>query len=92
MIVYILSKSHTIPRLLQWITIPFALVHEAVGSLRLNETDWLGSISEDTPWVWGEWTDFAVLLIFGGIPWQVRGKDGEEQEGGGSGGGGDDDY
>ncbi|XP_063584984.1 high-affinity choline transporter 1-like [Penaeus indicus] len=54
-----------------WITIPFALMHEAVGSLSLNETDWLGSISEDTPWVWGEWTDFAVLLIFGGIPWQV---------------------
>ncbi|XP_027208714.1 high-affinity choline transporter 1 [Penaeus vannamei] len=54
-----------------WISIPFALMHEAVGSLSLNETDWLGSIDADTPWVWGEWTDFAVLLIFGGIPWQV---------------------
>lgn len=54
-----------------WLAIPFALMHEAVGSLALSETDWLGSIDPETPWVWGEWTDFYILLIFGGIPWQV---------------------
>ncbi|XP_071532041.1 high-affinity choline transporter 1-like [Panulirus ornatus] len=54
-----------------WITVPFAMQHQAVGSLNPNVTDWVGSIPEETPWVWGEWTDFAVLLIFGGIPWQV---------------------
>ncbi|XP_076060354.1 high-affinity choline transporter 1-like [Oratosquilla oratoria] len=52
-----------------WISIPFAIKHEAVGSLAPSDTDWLGSIEE--PHLWGEWIDYAVLLIFGGIPWQV---------------------
>lgn len=52
-----------------WITVPFAITHEAVASLAPDVTDWVGSI--DQPWVWGEWADYAVLLIFGGIPWQV---------------------
>ncbi|XP_069960419.1 high-affinity choline transporter 1 [Cherax quadricarinatus] len=54
-----------------WVTVPFAMRNEAVGSLHPGFTDWLGSIPSDTPWVWGEWTDFALLLIFGGIPWQA---------------------
>ncbi|KAK8386520.1 hypothetical protein O3P69_010863 [Scylla paramamosain] len=54
-----------------WITVPFAIGHEAVSSLAPSVTDWVGSIPADTPWVWGEWADYAVLLIFGGIPWQV---------------------
>ncbi|XP_045136938.1 high-affinity choline transporter 1-like [Portunus trituberculatus] len=54
-----------------WITVPFAIAHEAVASLAPNVTDWVGSIPADTPWVWGEWADYAVLLICGGIPWQV---------------------
>ncbi|XP_069169304.1 high-affinity choline transporter 1 isoform X1 [Procambarus clarkii] len=54
-----------------WLAVPFAMSNEAVGSLSPSVTDWLGSISADTPWLWGEWTDFAVLLIFGGIPWQA---------------------
>lgn len=58
--------------LLQWITVPFAMVHESVGSLALNETDWLGSIEPTSP-EWGLWIDYWLLLICGGIPWQVRG-------------------
>ncbi|XP_066946719.1 high-affinity choline transporter 1-like isoform X1 [Macrobrachium rosenbergii] len=53
------------------LAIPFAMHHEAVGSLSLNETDWLGAISPDTPWVWAQWTDYYILMFFGGIPWQV---------------------
>ncbi|XP_066946723.1 high-affinity choline transporter 1-like isoform X2 [Macrobrachium rosenbergii] len=52
------------------LAIPFAMHHEAVGSLSLNETDWLGAISPDTPWVWAQWTDYYILMFFGGIPWQ----------------------
>ncbi|XP_063859734.1 high-affinity choline transporter 1-like isoform X1 [Scylla paramamosain] len=53
-----------------WITVPFAMVHESVGSLALNETNWLGSIEPTSP-EWGLWIDYWLLLICGGIPWQV---------------------
>jgi len=53
-----------------WLTVPYALTHKAVGSLALNETDWLGSIPADSP-QWGLWVDYWMLLICGGIPWQV---------------------
>ncbi|MCL4143438.1 UNVERIFIED_CONTAM: hypothetical protein GTU68_066654 [Idotea baltica] len=53
-----------------WLTIPFAINHDAVGSMSLNATDWIGSI-EAGSYVWGEWTDIYILLLFGGIPWQV---------------------
>ncbi|XP_064105782.1 high-affinity choline transporter 1-like isoform X2 [Macrobrachium nipponense] len=53
-----------------WLTVPFAYAHEAVGSLSLNETDWLGSIESTSP-EWGLWIDYWLLLICGGIPWQV---------------------
>ncbi|MCL4146821.1 UNVERIFIED_CONTAM: hypothetical protein GTU68_003607, partial [Idotea baltica] len=45
-------------------------MHPAVGSLSLNETDWLGSIEATSP-EWGVWFDYWMLLICGGIPWQV---------------------
>ena len=41
-----------------------------MGSLSLNETDWLGHIPSDSP-AWGLWVDYWLLLICGGIPWQV---------------------
>ena len=62
---------------MQWISVPFAQTHPAVGSLAPSVTDWIGAIDPGTPWVWGEWIDYYVLLIFGGIPWQV--SRGEEQ-------------
>ncbi|KAF2348984.1 Sodium/solute symporter [Trinorchestia longiramus] len=54
----------------QWLCVPFALQHSAVGSLALSETDWLGHIPADSP-AWGLWFDYWLLLICGGIPWQV---------------------
>ncbi|CAL4128601.1 unnamed protein product, partial [Meganyctiphanes norvegica] len=53
-----------------WLAIPFAMTSEYVGSLSLNETDWVGNIPADDP-SWGTWVDYYILLIFGGIPWQV---------------------
>ncbi|CAL4095525.1 unnamed protein product, partial [Meganyctiphanes norvegica] len=53
-----------------WLAVPFAWNHEAVGSLALNETDWVGSIEPWSP-EWGQWIDYWCLLICGGIPWQV---------------------
>ncbi len=53
---------------LQWMCIPFALVHPAVGSLVESEHDWVGTVEKKD---YGIWIDYAFLLIFGGIPWQV---------------------
>jgi len=52
-----------------WLTVPFAWVHEAVGPLESREdSDWIGSIESHQS---GQWVDFMLLLMFGGIPWQV---------------------
>jgi len=32
---------------------------------------WLGKWSDVSGWAFGEWADYYLLLIFGGIPWQV---------------------
>ncbi|XP_069937379.1 high-affinity choline transporter 1 [Cherax quadricarinatus] len=53
-----------------WLAVPFCVMNEAVGSLALNETNWLGSMEPASP-EWGLWVDFWLLLICGGIPWQV---------------------
>ncbi|XP_022098249.1 high-affinity choline transporter 1-like [Acanthaster planci] len=51
-----------------WICIPFALTNEAVEPIGLTSTRWLGTWD---PSFAGVWVDSALLLIFGGIPWQV---------------------
>ncbi|XP_071529907.1 high-affinity choline transporter 1-like [Panulirus ornatus] len=53
-----------------WLSVPYSMTNEAVGSLALNETNWLGSIEPSSP-EWGLWIDYWLLLICGGIPWQV---------------------
>lgn len=53
-----------------WMTIPFALTNSAVTPISITKGEWLG----DASWQWGSfgnWIDNAMLLIFGGIPWQV---------------------
>lgn len=55
-----------------WLCVPFALLHPAVTPLPVTaaaNTTWLGSLKPD-PWI-GNWIDSALLLIGGGIPWQV---------------------
>jgi len=51
-----------------WLTIPFAATHPAVTDISSTMGEWEGT------WEWSEagvWFDYAFLLIFGGIPWQV---------------------
>eukprot|EP00794_Sanderia_malayensis_P015049 gene15049-16602_t len=53
-----------------WLTIPFALTHEAVAPISQTTAKWASGAS----WKWdrfGIWMDNAFLFIFGGIPWQV---------------------
>lgn len=53
----------------QWLSFPFALKHDAVHDIKLNATDnWIKSLDE--PYI-GQYVDSYLLLIFGGIPWQV---------------------
>nr|XP_039265400.1 high affinity choline transporter 1-like [Styela clava] len=55
-----------------WISVPFALTNDAVGSIaetaHTGEGGWLGTWDPATT---GQWVDSALLLMFGGIPWQV---------------------
>ncbi|CAL8114354.1 unnamed protein product [Orchesella dallaii] len=55
-----------------WLCIPFALTNEAAGSLtealKDPSIDWIGELKREE---YGQWIDYALLLVFGGIPWQV---------------------
>jgi len=56
-----------------FLALPFAITHEAVTNIyeeKLPGTEtpaWYGSVNSQD---WGVWTDYAFLLLFGGIPWQ----------------------
>ncbi|XP_078494547.1 high-affinity choline transporter 1-like isoform X2 [Ciona intestinalis] len=54
-----------------WLSIPFAFTHPAVSDIATtayHSPNWLGTWDISTT---GLWIDSALLLIFGGIPWQV---------------------
>ena len=55
-----------------WVAIPFALEHKSVGSIIVTWPEWRGSIDKSK--IVG-WLDGLLLLIFGGIPWQVSLQD-----------------
>ena len=55
-------------RLLQVLSIPFAWKHPAVDQQRLLDQDWFGSVQ---PAQSGIFIDYYLLLILGGIPYQV---------------------
>ena len=71
--------------LFQWLAVPFALTDDAVSSITstsreidvvtvngtISQTGWLGSLAADKA-VICNYIDSFLLLIFGGIPWQVR--------------------
>ena len=56
----------------QVLAVPFALTNEAVTSIvetaQVEGGGWKGHLQGVS---WGLYIDFALLLIFGGIPWQV---------------------
>lgn len=51
-----------------WMCIPFAWSNPHVKSLSGMEVDWIGEIGEKKFWFY---CDYGLLLVFGGIPWQV---------------------
>ncbi|GAB6018839.1 hypothetical protein CHUAL_000500 [Chamberlinius hualienensis] len=51
-----------------WLCIPFAMSHPATGSISPSNIDWIGHL--ETKYI-GQYLDYALLLVFGGIPWQV---------------------
>uniref|UniRef100_A0A336MDH6 CSON000055 protein n=1 Tax=Culicoides sonorensis TaxID=179676 RepID=A0A336MDH6_CULSO len=51
-----------------WMCIPFAWMNEHVQSLSSMEVDWIGEIDPKEKWFY---MDYGLLLVFGGIPWQV---------------------
>ena len=53
---------------LQWLAVPFAMTNPAVSNVTGNADHWIGTLE---PIRAGIWIDSALLLVFGGIPWQV---------------------
>ncbi|CAF1630300.1 unnamed protein product [Rotaria magnacalcarata] len=51
-----------------WVTIPFAMQHVGVGDIVATWPEWRGHIEKSQI---VEWIDSMLLLVFGGIPWQV---------------------
>lgn len=51
-----------------FLTLPFALTHEHVAPISTTSHIWKGELK---PYAAGKWIDYAVLLVCGGIPWQV---------------------
>ncbi|XP_075162329.1 choline transporter [Haematobia irritans] len=51
-----------------WMCIPFAWANEHVKSLSSMDVDWIGHVEPEQRWFY---IDYGLLLIFGGIPWQV---------------------
>ncbi|CAL1527461.1 unnamed protein product [Lymnaea stagnalis] len=52
-----------------WLIVPFALTHDAVTPITTNNSEaWLGELTPDYA---ANYIDYGLLLIFGGIPWQV---------------------
>ncbi|XP_055325569.1 high-affinity choline transporter 1 [Sitodiplosis mosellana] len=51
-----------------WMCIPFAWANDHVKSLSSMEVDWIGEVDPKEQWFY---IDYGLLLIFGGIPWQV---------------------
>ncbi|CAK9796675.1 High-affinity choline transporter 1 [Anthophora quadrimaculata] len=48
--------------------IPFAWANPKVQSLQSMDVDWIGEVKSGEYW---SYIDYGLLLIFGGIPWQV---------------------
>lgn len=52
----------------QWVCIPFCIHSEHVGPLTYPTNDWIGTVDSK---YFGQWIDCGLLLMLGGIPWQV---------------------
>lgn len=65
-------KSIVFAMLLQVVATPFIMTHEHVTPIvesAMNTDSWLGEVKLDASI--GNYVDQGLMLIFGGIPWQV---------------------
>lgn len=53
---------------LKLFAIPFAYTNKAVGDLNETKDEWIGSVAESD---YLYYADTFLVLVFGGIPWQV---------------------
>ncbi|XP_075546733.1 high-affinity choline transporter 1-like [Dermacentor variabilis] len=51
-----------------WLSVPFAMFHEAVGPISYPRNDFVGSVEWQD---FGNYWDSMLLLMMGGVPWQV---------------------
>ncbi|KAH7637708.1 LOW QUALITY PROTEIN: choline transporter [Dermatophagoides farinae] len=51
-----------------WLCIPFSIAHPAVKSMSTEHNDWFGVLHG---YQFAQYTDLFLLLILGGVPWQV---------------------
>jgi len=51
-----------------WLCVPFSLSNDVTTSLSVTKTEWIGHLEGYRV---GQWIDYAMLLICGGLPWQV---------------------
>lgn len=51
-----------------WLCIPFSLTNPAVKSMSSDYHDWFGDLPT---WQMGQYLDYGLLLVLGGVPWQV---------------------
>jgi len=52
----------------QLLSAPFAYQNKAVAENAFSSRDWLGKVEQKDI---GQWIDSFLLLLLGGIPWQV---------------------
>jgi hypothetical protein len=53
----------------QLLSAPFAYQNKAVSENALSSRDWIGNVDQADI---AQWMDAFMLLLFGGIPWQVH--------------------
>lgn len=51
-----------------WLCVPFSMANDATANLADTSEQWIGKLEGYRV---GQWIDYAMLLICGGIPWQV---------------------
>ncbi|CAJ0568543.1 unnamed protein product, partial [Mesorhabditis spiculigera] len=52
-----------------WVCVPAALLQGKTASITRNYSEWIGDVGGFREWAL--WWDCMLLLVFGGIPWQV---------------------
>ena len=69
LLIYFSSKFKFIIVIFQWLVIPFAMTNDAVTDISVNYTTvWIKEVNRRH---WGYYIDSYLLIILGGMGWQV---------------------